>query len=155
MNNSATNEFKELAKIYIKAFQKSFSQVDTSEVGSSTISFAEVRVVSFILNNFSSPNVSSLRWVMTEAQNNMALYGLSPSLRPMIPSIIAWFCWMVDNYFSSENEYWKDQTFPRSRLKWRWFTMFKERPIKVTLNFNDIISIFTIKESMFCFILKR
>ena len=61
LNDSTTNEFKELARIYIKAFQKSFSQVDTSEVGSSTISFAEVRVVSFILNNFSSSNVSSLR----------------------------------------------------------------------------------------------
>ena len=50
MNDPTTDEFKDLADIYIAAFKESFSQDDASEVGTSTISFAEVRVVSFILD---------------------------------------------------------------------------------------------------------
>ena len=53
MEDSTSDEFKDLAKIYIDAFKKSFSQDDTSEIGISTISFAEVRVVGFILDNSS------------------------------------------------------------------------------------------------------
>ena len=53
MEDSTSDEFKDLAKIYIDAFKKSFSQDDTSEIGTSTISFAEVRVVGFILDNSS------------------------------------------------------------------------------------------------------
>ena len=51
MEDSTSDEFKDLAKIYIDAFKKNFSQDDTSEIGTSTISFAEVRVVGFILDN--------------------------------------------------------------------------------------------------------
>ena len=50
MNDPTTDEFKDLADIYIAAFKESFSQDDASEVGTSTIAFAEVRVVSFILD---------------------------------------------------------------------------------------------------------
>ena len=53
MEDTTSDEFKDLAKIYIDAFKKSFSQDDTSEIGTSTISFAEVRVVGFILDNSS------------------------------------------------------------------------------------------------------
>ena len=53
MEDSTSDEFKDLAKIYIDAFKKNFSQDDTSEIGTSTISFAEVRVVGFILDNSS------------------------------------------------------------------------------------------------------
>ena len=53
MEDSTSDEFKDLAKIYIDAFKKSFSQDDASEIGTSTISFAEVRVVGFILDNSS------------------------------------------------------------------------------------------------------
>ena len=61
MNDSTTDEFKNLAKIYIDAFKKSFSEDETSVVGTSTISFAEVRVVGFILDNPSPLDNSSYR----------------------------------------------------------------------------------------------
>ena len=53
MEDTTSDEFKDLAKIYIDAFKNSFSQDDTSEIGTSTISFTEVRVVGFILDNSS------------------------------------------------------------------------------------------------------
>ena len=62
LEDPTTDEFKDLATVYVSAFKQSFSQVENDAIGdSTTISFAEVRVVSFILNNFSSSNVSSLR----------------------------------------------------------------------------------------------
>ena len=51
MRNSTTDEFKDLAKTYTDAFKRSFSQDGISEVGTSKISFAEVRVMRFILVN--------------------------------------------------------------------------------------------------------
>ena len=61
MSDSTTDEFKDLANLYIDAFKKSFSQDDTSEVGTSTFSFAEVRVVGFILDDSLPLNDSSFR----------------------------------------------------------------------------------------------
>ena len=51
MSDPTTDEFKDLADLYIAAFKGSFSQDDASQVGTSTFSFAEVRVVNFILDN--------------------------------------------------------------------------------------------------------
>ena len=68
MEDTTSDEFKDLAKIYIDAFKKSFSQDDTSEIGTSTISFAEVRVVGFILDNSSLLDDSFFRWVMNEVR---------------------------------------------------------------------------------------
>ena len=68
MEDSSSDEFKDLAKIYIDAFKKSFLQDDTSEIGTSTISFADVRVVGFILDNSSLLDDSYFRWVMNEVR---------------------------------------------------------------------------------------
>ena len=51
MSDPTTDEFKDLADLYITAFKGSFSQDNASQVGSSTISFAEVRVVNFVLDD--------------------------------------------------------------------------------------------------------
>ena len=51
LSDPTTDEFKDLADLYIAAFKGSFSQDNASQVGSSTISFAEVRVVNFVLDD--------------------------------------------------------------------------------------------------------
>ena len=61
MSDSTTDEFKDLANLYIDAFKKGFSQDDTSKVGTSTFSFGEVRVVSFILDDSLPLKDSSFR----------------------------------------------------------------------------------------------
>ena len=61
MSDSTTDEFKDLANRYIDAFQEGFSQDDTSKVGTSSFSFAEVRVVSFVLDDYPPLNDSSFR----------------------------------------------------------------------------------------------
>ena len=61
LSDSTTDEFNDLANVYINAFKKSFSQDGTSEVGTSTFSFAEVRVVSFILDDSLPLNDPSFR----------------------------------------------------------------------------------------------
>ena len=61
MSDPTTDEFNNLADLYIAAFKQSFSQDDASEVGTSTISFADVRVVKFILDNSALLDNSSFR----------------------------------------------------------------------------------------------
>ena len=53
LTDSSTDEFTNLANIYIAPFKNSFLQDESSQVGDSTISFAEVRVLRFILIFFS------------------------------------------------------------------------------------------------------
>ena len=64
-------------------------------------------------------------------------YGKPPSLKPVILPINAALCSRADNFYSSGNEHWKDRVLLRSRPKWRLFTMFKERPMKVILKSSD------------------
>ena len=61
LSDSTTDEFNDLANVYIDAFKKSFSQDGTSKVGTSIFSFAEVRVVGFILDDSLPLNDSSFR----------------------------------------------------------------------------------------------
>ena len=49
-----TDEFKDLANLYLAAFTNTLSTVSTEQVGSLTsIKFATIRVMSFTLNNSS------------------------------------------------------------------------------------------------------
>ena len=65
MNDSTSDEFKNLANIYVAPFNKKFLQDETNQVGDSNISFGEVRVLRFILENSSLVDDPSFRYVMT------------------------------------------------------------------------------------------
>ena len=60
MTDPTTQEFQDLANLYLAAFTNTLVQVDTSEVGTLTsIEFATIRVMSFTLDD------STFRYVMT------------------------------------------------------------------------------------------
>ena len=64
MTDPSTEEFQDLANLYLAAFTETLSQVTTAEVGSLTsISFATIRVMSFTLDN------SSFRYVISHNLN--------------------------------------------------------------------------------------
>ena len=54
LTDPSTQEFKDLANLYLSAFTNTLAQVSTNEVSSLTsISFATIRVMSFTLDNSS------------------------------------------------------------------------------------------------------
>ena len=70
LEDPTTDEFKDLATVYVSAFKETFSQVENNAIGNSTtISIAEVRVVSFILNDYTIPDNSFSRQVMAQERN--------------------------------------------------------------------------------------
>ena len=70
LEDPTTDEFKDLATVYVSAFKQSFSQVENDAIGdSTTISFAEVRVVSFILNDYTILDNSFPRQIMAQERN--------------------------------------------------------------------------------------
>ena len=72
MNDSTSDEFKNLANIYVAPFNERFLQDETNQVGDSNISFGEVRVLRFILDNSSLFDDSSFRYVMTHQSSDEA-----------------------------------------------------------------------------------
>ena len=66
MADSSTQEFQDLANLYLTAFVNTLARVDTGEVGTLTsISFATIRVMSFTLD-------SSFRKRREEGRDNLA-----------------------------------------------------------------------------------
>ena len=66
MTDSSTQEFQDLANLYLTAFVNTLARVDTGEVGTLTsISFATIRVMSFTLD-------SSFRKRREEGRDNLS-----------------------------------------------------------------------------------
>ena len=64
LNDSTSDEFKNLANIYVAPFNERFLQDETNQVGDSSISFGKVRVLRFILENSSLFDDPSFRFVI-------------------------------------------------------------------------------------------
>ena len=64
LNDSTSDEFKNLANIYVTHFNEKFLQDETNQVGDSSISFGKVRVLRFILEDSSLFDDPSFRYVI-------------------------------------------------------------------------------------------
>ena len=64
LNDSTSDEFKNLANIYVTHFNEKFLQDETNQVGDSSISFGRVRVLRFIFENSSLLDDPSFRYVI-------------------------------------------------------------------------------------------
>lgn len=64
LNDSTSDEFKNLANIYVAPFNERFLQDETNQVGDSSISFGKVRVLRFILEDSSLFDDPSLRFII-------------------------------------------------------------------------------------------
>ena len=64
LNDSTSDEFKNLANIYVTHFNEKFLQDETNQVGDSSISFGKVRILRFILEDSSLFDDPSFRFVI-------------------------------------------------------------------------------------------
>ena len=64
LNDSTSDEFKNLANIYAAHFNEKFLQDETNQVGDSSISFGKVRVLRFILEDSPLFDDPSFRFVI-------------------------------------------------------------------------------------------
>ena len=64
LNDSTSDEFKNLANIYVTHFNEKFLQDETNQVGDSSISFGKVRILRFILEDTSLFDDPSFRYVI-------------------------------------------------------------------------------------------
>ena len=64
LNDSTSDEFKNLANIYVTHFNEKFLQDETNQVGDSSISFGKVRILRFILEDSSLFDDPSFRYVI-------------------------------------------------------------------------------------------
>ena len=64
LNDSTSDEFKNLANIYVAPFNERFLQDEIIQVGDLSISFGKVRILRFILENSSLFDDSSFRYVI-------------------------------------------------------------------------------------------